>query len=96
MSSKHDLSSNKSILLRKKSEERKKQEEYFGDDVTNELVLKKQKKTEISFKDDTINFSYSQYFEFLIIHLVSFVLLGPLINIYTYTYRKNKALMYNL
>ena len=96
MSSKHDLSSNKSILLRKKSEERKKQEEYFGDDVTNELVLKKQKRTEISFKDDTINFSYSQYFEFLIIHLVSFVLLGPLINIYTYTYRKNKALMYNL
>lgn len=49
------------------------------------------------YHEHTVNFSVKQYSEMLIIHLLAYVLLGPLINIYTLIYwKKAPWLMNNL
>jgi hypothetical protein len=67
--------------------------EYFEDDDIDHLKVIDD---EFFYYDDIVVFSYSQYFEFFIIHLLSFVILGPFISLYTYIFKGNPQLMYNL
>lgn len=69
--------------------------EYFGSEEYD-LLTSQKLKNPYFFHQHVVNFSYGQYFEFLFHHLLSFVILGPLINIYSLIFRKNKWLMYNM
>ena len=69
--------------------------EYFGDDEVEDVKNYLQE-NEYFYQEHVVNFSYSQYIEFLLIHLISFVILGPFIIVYNLIWRKNPHLMYNL
>lgn len=69
---------------------------YFEDDEEKALTRSAVTINEYKYDDNQITFSYSHYFEFFTIHILSFVILGPLINLYTLIFRKNKHLMFNL
>jgi hypothetical protein len=83
----------KSQMTKKMIESKRELFEYFEDDDIDHL---KDIDDEFFYYDDIVVFSYSQYFEFFIIHLLSFVILGPFIALYTYIFRGNPELMYNL
>jgi hypothetical protein len=70
--------------------------EYFGDDAHDEAKMLKMN-NKYFYHEHTVNFSFIQYFEMLLIHLIAYVVLGPLINIYTLIfYKHGKWLMNNL
>jgi hypothetical protein len=52
-------------------------------------------KNEFFFYEHTVNFSMSQYLEMVVIHLVTFILVGPLINLYTLIFRKSAPWLMN-
>ena len=88
-----DTISKKRQMSKKMIESKRELFEYFEDDDIDHL---KDIDDEFFYYDDIVVFSYSQYFEFFIIHLLSFVILGPFISLYTYIFRGNPELMYNL
>lgn len=69
--------------------------DYFEDGENDNLVMEKMH-DKYFYVDHNVSFSYSQYLEFFIHHILNFVILGPFINLYTLIFRHNPYLMYNL
>ena len=70
--------------------------EYFGDDDYDEVKRLKMN-NQYFYHKHTVNFSFNQYFEILAIHLLAYMVVGPLINLYSLIfYKHGRWLMNNL
>ena len=69
---------------------------FVEDEELDEALAKLKAKNDFKYHKEDVYFSLCVYIEILVIHIISFALIGPLINIYPPLICKNWYYMKNL